>query len=310
MTEEQALSEAMAEEREVNRGAAPYFCVRAEDYLQWQVGPNGTYYGGFPTERTLPKGAYAVHWDQSRQVIFLKRHEQPHDTLYSLPDMRTLEVMSRLRKFWESGHVYRNLGLTHKRGVLLWGPPGSGKTATIMMLIEETLQLGGVVLIATVPDHAASALHLVRQIEPDRPMVMVLEDLDETIAKYGEVKLLSMLDGEDQVSNVVFLGTTNYPGKLGARIINRPGRFDERIFVDLPSLECRRAYIEKISWMKGVDVARWAKDTNGLSFGHIRELVTSVMILKQPYEQAIERLRKMSLKLRDVDGFRSELGFK
>src|SRR5258705_13886621 len=71
-----------------------------------------------------------------------------------------------------------------------------------------------------------------RVIEKDRPLVIIFEDI-ENLCTGGstETLLLNVLDGLDQLENVVYLATTNYIEKLKERIMNRPSRFDRRIYV-------------------------------------------------------------------------------
>jgi hypothetical protein len=155
----------------------------------------------------------------------------------------------------------------------------------------------------------------VRQIEPDRNLIVVLEDLDEIIEAWGEKQILSLLDGEGQVNNVVYLATTNYPDRLGARIVNRPSRFDERIYVGMPSTAARLAYLQRIGGEKfGLSTAettKWCEDTDGFSIAHLRELIAAVLCLDQPYESVLERLRTMAKRPKTIEGWgQQEVGFR
>jgi SpoVK/Ycf46/Vps4 family AAA+-type ATPase len=141
--------------------------------------------------------------------------------------------------------------------------------------------------------------------EPDRPMIVVLEDIDEIIDKHGEHAILSMLDGENQISNVVFLATTNYPERLGARIVNRPSRFDERIFVGMPGALARKTYLKFAApALDDETLEKWTEDTSNFSIAHLRELVAATYCLDQKYEDVLKRLRSMTERPKFVDGYR------
>jgi hypothetical protein len=119
--------------------------------------------------------------------------------------------------------------------------------------------------------------------------------LDELIKRHGEHEILSLLDGEFQIDNVVNLATTNFPEVLGARIVNRPSRFDERILVDMPSAAARMKYLQHATSEDDVDEAtlrRWVKETEGMSVAHLRELVVAVYCLGQPYDSVLDRRRR------------------
>lgn len=120
--------------------------------------------------------------------------------------------------------------------------------------------------------------------------------------------------GEQQTDNLVSVATTNYPDRLGARIVNRPSRFDDRIFVGMPSETARLAYLRKTtsngSQMSDDAVQKWARETKGLSIAHLREMVAAVLCLDQDYDDVLGRLRSMNERPKEVNGFaKRNLGF-
>jgi SpoVK/Ycf46/Vps4 family AAA+-type ATPase len=98
------------------------------------------------------------------------------------------------------------------------------------------------------------------------------------------------------------VATTNYPERLGERLINRPSRFDRIFKIGMPGEQARRMYIvsllergKKVGILdqKSIQVDRWIEDTEGLSFAHLRELYIGVVLLGDPYEEVIEMLKEM-----------------
>lgn len=274
-----------------------------QDISQWQVGPNGICRPAAKTIPLLQPGAYTVESDQHGP--YLRPQSLLCDDIVELPDSANTRVLAGIRKFWTRRDRYIRRGLVFKRGVLLYGPPGSGKTVTIHLLVRDLIEKGGVVIFCSHPTVTQMLMSAVRTIEPERPIILVLEDIDEIIEKYGEHDILSMLDGEHQTDNVVYVATTNYPGKLGARIVNRPSRFDDRVFVGMPSESARLTYLLKAADGEDENFIRiWAKDSEGLSVAHLRELVAAVLCLDQEYGDVLKRLRSMNERPKDVDGFR------
>jgi SpoVK/Ycf46/Vps4 family AAA+-type ATPase len=112
---------------------------------------------------------------------------------------------------------------------------------------------------------------------------------------------------------VVFLATTNYPERLGPRIINRPSRFDKRFKIGHPKAAARKLYLEHVigngdvekgraeAKRLGVDLKQWVKDTAEMSLAHLKELFIAVLILKDPYEEAIETLKSMKEEIEDKE---------
>lgn len=207
------------------------------DFCQWSSGPNDTFRPSGPRREKLLSGVYTVEIDAMGP--FFVRTKVVTDNLIELDDAASTRVLSSLRKFWKSRKAYTDRGVLYKRGLLLWGPAGSGKTATLGLLMQELLRMDGLVFICQDPGLLSQMLAILRRIEPERNLIVVLEDIDELVSRYGEHELLALLDGETQIDNVVNIATTNYPERLGARIVNRPSRFDERILVDMPNASAR-----------------------------------------------------------------------
>lgn len=342
--EEQLLAAQLAQEntacyaqgtgRARERDEAPQPTSRADsnqEFSRWAVLPNGVFRPAAMTRKALLAGVYTVGRDD-RGLHFV-RVPMVTDELADLPESATVRVLEGIRRFWQSDARYREHGLVHKRGVLLWGPPGSGKTVTCQLLARDLISMDGVVVLCDRPAICVEGLATIRAIEPNRPLIVMLEDVDELIVHHGEHTLLALLDGEFAVNNIVYVATTNYPERLGARIVNRPSRFDERIYVGMPSRAAREAYLRKALakftfaddeevMPAGYDpriaraqrleerVTKWAQDTKGLSIAHLRELVAAVLCLEQDYDDALQRLRSMCERPKDVDGFaHRNLGF-
>ena len=276
------------------------------EYRQWQIGPNDTFRAAGVTVTSLPAGVYAGGFDHYGPYV--ERQSILSDHLVELPDHATARVLAGMETFWASSERYRKLGLIHKRGVLLWGPQGSGKTVTVQLLMSRLIARNGIVLLFGHPQITLAVMPMIRRIEPARPLIVVMEDIDEIIGNYGEHDILSLLDGEKQIDNVVQVATTNHPERLGARILNRPSRFDERIFVGMPTAESRLTYLEKAVERSGeavdhAELLRWRDDTDGLSIAHLRELIAAVLCLREPYESVLARLRSMAERPPAPEGF-------
>jgi SpoVK/Ycf46/Vps4 family AAA+-type ATPase len=125
----------------------------------------------------------------------------------------------------------------------------------------------------------------------------MIEDIDAIITRYGEASLLALLDGELQIDNVVTIATTNYPEQLDARFVNRPSRFDEIIYIGMPSAPAREVFLKKKNKRlasNSVELAKWVKATDGWSIAHMRELIVAIECLDNPFDETVERLKKMN----------------
>lgn len=280
------------------------------NFCQWQNYGNGIYVPTSKTIKTIPAGFY---WTGHNDNIglFLQLRKIINDGIVYMPDSASAKVLASMEKFWNSKARYDRFNLLFKRGILLWGPPGSGKTITVRQLAQQVVDRDGIVINCEYPGQLANLLRAVRTIEPVRPIICIYEDVDEIIARYNEHDLLALLDGETQVDNIVHIATTNYPDRLGARLINRPSRFDERIFVGMPSAEQRTVYLKAVA-PDCPDIDQWVKDTDDFSIAHLRELVAAVYCLEGDYQEVLKRLKDMNERPKEVDGFNKpqKLGFK
>lgn len=285
--------------------------IDKETHSQWALGGNGKFVPVGSTVERLPAGIYETFAEPG--MWGLQKAEIITDDIYTLPDMATETLLSEVKKFWASEARYRDHKLLYKRGIILWGSPGSGKTIAIKLLMADLVKQDGIVIVAQSIPLLILCLKAIRRIEPKRNLIIVLEDIDEIINFNGESVVLSMLDGESSVDNVLCIASTNFPERLGARIINRPSRFDRRIFVGMPSPEAREAYLSQATknGLQSSQLFQWVKDTKDMSIAHLRELVAAVYCLEQPYEDVIKRLQDMATQVKSADEFNKvRMGFK
>lgn len=282
-----------------------------QETLRSYVKAGSSYYMIGQTVNILPPAVYTVGYDDVKGPFFSER-DIKLDELLILPDTNCDRVLVDIKDFWTREKAFRAHGFLWKRGVLLWGPPGGGKTSCIQLLAKEIVSLGGLTIFAECPRYVSKALEAFRRIEPNRPIVVILEDIDAIVKTYGESDLLALLDGETQIDNVVFVATTNYPEMLDRRLVNRPSRFDEVIKIGMPTANARRIYLKhKVPRLSDeIELNKWVAGTDGMSIAHLRELIVSVECLGKNFDIALNRLKVMNkVKSSSSDDSKSGLGF-
>lgn len=253
-----------------------------------------TFYGAAQTYDELPAGLYRCSVHPNLGPILLKQSVET-DNLLELPDDAARSIIGEFEQFWKIAPSFVERGFLHKRGFLLWGPPGSGKTSAVHLLVQRLIRdYDGIVLLLDHPQIAAHGLQMIRNIEPKRPMIAIMEDLDALIQKFGENEYLALLDGEAQVDNIVFVATTNYPEMLDRRFVDRPSRFDTVRYIGMPSAAAREMYLSsKEPSLDGDELALWVKRSDGFSVAHLKEMIVAIRCFKQPLESVVERLEQM-----------------
>lgn len=171
------------------------------------------------------------------------------------------EVLKDISKFFESKtkERYEKMEITYKRGIILWGDPGNGKSAMIRELIRRIPHVSKIVInpgirgVTRILSSLVSSLH-------GRPAIIVIEDIDSLINSHNRSEFLNILDGVNVNSGVYFIGTTNYPEAIDPAFMNRSGRFDNTYEIKNPDEETRRAFFKSRKVGKLLDEYRTFKD--------------------------------------------------
>lgn len=182
----------------------------------------------------------------------------------------------------------REAGQHLKRGMLLFGPPGTGKTHTTRYVVQ---QMDG----ATVLMLSGQSLHLVgavTQLARDlQPAVVVLEDVDLVAEERGFgpgpnpvlFTLLDAMDGAAADADIVFLLTTNRPDLLEPALAARPGRVDVAVEIALPDEEARGRLLDLYGGsvqleLTDEDRAAVVSRTEGVTASFVKELVRRAVL--------------------------------
>lgn len=181
--------------------------------------------------------------------------------------------------FLESGDFFKKYNIPYKRGILLYGKPGNGKTTLVKSIANS---IAAPVAYWQITEHTSS--HSVNEVFTTvaklTPMVLVIEDIDSMPEEVRSV-FLNILDGATSKEGIFLIGTTNYPEKIDPALINRSGRFDRAYELKLPSDEMRKQYLEKKQFHQFIEdysADIIASLTKGFSFAQLNELFISVAI--------------------------------
>jgi ATPase family protein associated with various cellular activities (AAA) len=217
----------------------------------------------------------------------------------------------------EHGERLLAAGQHLKRGLLLHGPPGTGKTHTVRYLMSRLPDTTVVVLTGTAMRFVGKAAELARRLQPS---VVVVEDVD-LIAQdrsYGPdahpllFTLLDAMDGVGGDADVTFLLTTNRAGALERALADRPGRVDLAVEIPLPDAAGREALLRL--YARGLkltaDLGPIVDATEGVTASFAKELLRRAALrslAQRPDEDVVVGAEELTTALREMQDARSAL---
>lgn len=277
--------------------------IKEEDNCDWDDEPvksgkeptTGSYYVSdgnyFPVNAVvqgLPTREYRTVVD-NRGLSF-QPVVRESDKLLDIPLPEMKLIVHDMARFTESAEQYHRAQMIHKRGYLLYGAPGTGKTCLIARLAKKVIDDGGLV-IHTGPRGFSAAVKAIKDGEGGRFVIFVMEEVDAW--HIGE-DILQVLDGAASPNNALFVATTNNEEDLPERIIDRPGRFDRVIKVNYPGAEARLAYTKELTRRLRVTVDDAVLKeillmTEGKSIAHLKEMIIAVTMMGDTPKEAATR---------------------
>lgn len=224
--------------------------------------------------------------ERSSMLRFHVRPEMADDDLI-LPPETFADVRRQVVGVARNRDRLRAAGQHLKRGVLLYGPPGVGKTHTVRYLVSQLTGTTVVELTGETLGAIREACSIARSLQP---AMIVVEDVDliaqERDHYGGETPLmftlLNEMDGLADDADVVFLLTTNRADLLEPALASRPGRVDQAVHIDVPDRAARRRLVELYRGGLEVDDSRLEgvlDRTEGVTASFLKELLRRAAVV-------------------------------
>jgi len=281
--------------------------------LIWSFAARRLTQGGIGQALTLGKNRARIYSEQDIKVRF--------DDVAGIEEAKA--ELQEIVQFLKEPERYRQLGGQIPKGVLLVGPPGSGKTLLARAIAGEAavpfFSISGSEFVEMfVGVGAARVRDLFEQAKTKAPCIIFIDELDAVgksrsaapagFGRHDEQEqtlnqLLVEMDGFDPSNGVILLAATNRPEVLDMALL-RAGRFDRRIVVDLPDVRGRvkilEVHLRKIRVAPGLNIQSIAARTPGFSGADIANLVNEAALLagrhrkqqveQEEFEEAADRL--------------------
>lgn len=154
-------------------------------------------------------------------------------------------VMSDIHTFFEdeTKELYKKMDIVYKRGIIIHGKPGNGKSSLIREIIRQLTDINKIV-INTNNIYITKVLSSLITKLNNQKSIIIIEDIDSLITNGNRSEFLNLLDGISIKSGLYFIGSTNYPERIDPAFINRSGRFDRTYEIGNPSDRVREVYFK------------------------------------------------------------------
>lgn len=203
------------------------------------------------------------------------------------------EIENEIKTFVDKKDFYKKKNLMYKRGILLYGPPGNGKTVFIRKVIEKIVPKDAITIMVRDDLPEPAFLDKIRHSLGDRLKVFIFEELAITAKReHLAESLLNFLDGCDSLDGSLILATTNYPEKLPGNIVDRPSRIDTVLEIGNPKEESRARLISYFIEREATEEE--LKMSDGMSIAAIKEVCLLSYIKDMSFKSAVKMNRERS----------------
>lgn len=232
------------------------------------------------------------YWEKSRE-LWNSIDGSSWDDVILDPEMQK-DLIEDVQSFFDNQNAYKQYAVPWKRGIILHGVPGNGKTASIKALMSSLYARSDAIptlYVKSLETSRQTKKFAVRRIfqkaRNQAPCLLIFEDLDSLIDDGIRSYFLNEVDGLENNEGVLIIGSTNHLDKLDPAIARRPSRFDRKYHFKIPGEKERRLYAEywrnKLTYNKTIDfpeelASLVAKLTVGFSFAYLKELFVATLL--------------------------------
>lgn len=238
--------------------------------------------------KSVEKGVYKINND-----FKLIKQEISSDGLYKFKNSESKLILEETSKFWETADRFKKFNLIHKRGILLEGPPGTGKSSIITLIINELVEKynGVVFLINNIADFTKTYDFLkpvFKKIEPNRFIITIIEDIDKICTDAIEPEVLDFFDGKQSIENHLIICTSNDTSEIPDALL-RVSRIDKKFYIGTACEDIRREYFSN-KGVSGEDLELLVKNSEDLTISELKELFIGTYVMGNSFDEVLNQI--------------------
>jgi len=247
----------------------------------------------FKISKIIPKGVVKINRSSNLTILDETTSDRKiHITYEEVGGLRT--VIKSMREIVElplkHPELFSRLGVEPHSGVLLYGPPGCGKTLLAKVLATESdanmYSINGPEIMNKYYGETEARLReIFKEAKDNSPSIIFIDEIDAIAPKREEVfgdvekrvvaQLLALMDGLTERGNVIVLGASNRPDSVDPAL-RRPGRFDREMVISVPNadgrLEILQIHTRGMPLAADIDLKNFASDLHGYTGADIKSL--------------------------------------
>lgn len=286
-----------------DRAALLHFADRLTEFTDRPVGRCLRYTEGWESATDFDRTIGEVTWDD---VV--------------LPPATLAGVRDAVEGFAWHRDTYTALGFAWRRGVLLIGPPGTGKTMICKAAAAALPDLPFLYVRDLREEEKKEAIEAIfKRARKLAPCILVFEDVDGLVNETNRGVFLNELDGFRDNDGLLVIASSNHPGKIDEALLKRPSRFDRVFHIGVPALPEREEFCRRVlarpqladrlaSTLDREALAQQiAERTDGFTPAYLKEILLSAALEQAQAGATILDGRFVAAALAQVDEMRQHL---
>jgi len=201
-----------------------------------------------------------------------------------LPKEKKEAIRVGALEFFNKKEIYDKNNIPYKRGLILTGLPGTGKTLTGKILLAQS-DCTFIWVTQDMVCYSEDIKYMYDMAKELAPCILFMEDLDDYLEKSSAVGVVkTQMDGLTSVDGICTILCTNYPDRLPKALLDRPSRFDEVIIFSLPDEQLRYEILNKLAQPMNITnkdkcLRDIASKSDGLTGAHLKEVLVYALLL-------------------------------